>query len=659
MTILQERANDLLQTRLPSRSALTHLFRWVAGIGLVLAAVTAGTWIWQNGFGTTLNSFPTVATEAQTVAVDDQAVQSTAGATDAEEVAAGPGAGERPLGALGQSTAAEVVSEPLDAAIDADETNSAPNATAAAASVVAIVGTQDVQLWATESDSLAGTLLSGTSLRATHRSADGEWLYVESGSGSGWVEASALIAFGTSDLPILENAPAVDAETLATSNAGTESVDLTSTATATAEEVAAESDSIALTANGTVALSASRLNVRSGPGTDYSIIAKAYPDEEVTVLAQDNTGSWLQIALPSLTDGFGWVSADYIDLDSSSTTLPVSTELSTAPLYVEATALLTSDATTSATGTPASVAAEVLSTATADSGVDGVLAFQSSHGMIYVYNLESGELWPLTTGFDPAISPDGSTVAFTRDGGENGLYLIDIDGGNERLIFSGRDNLSAPKWSEDGSEILFTYRSRSEEMSQGGQPGSEPTLVTVDSYYLAVVDSNGDNYHDLSTLDSARAADWSTAGIVYQSEAGIQWTADTPDAENQLVIFDYLNPYYADPDWQPDGSQIAFMVRGASHWEIYVVNSDGTGMTALTQPVTSLVTALPSNVAPAYSPDGEHIVYYSNQGSDYSAGDWQIWIMDADGSNAAPLPIDIAIDYTFGAEQAVSWGVSL
>ncbi|MCB0089176.1 MAG: PD40 domain-containing protein, partial [Caldilineaceae bacterium] len=30
----------------------------------------------------------------------------------------------------------------------------------------------------------------------------------------------------------------------------------------------------------------------------------------------------------------------------------------------------------------------------------------------------------MTHGFDPAISPDGSTVAFTRDGGENGIYLI-------------------------------------------------------------------------------------------------------------------------------------------------------------------------------------------------------------------------------------------
>ena len=49
--------------------------------------------------------------------------------------------------------------------------------------------------------------------------------------------------------------------------------------------------------------------------------------------------------------------------------------------------------------------------------------------------LTTGALQALTHGFDPAISPDGTQVAFTRDGGEHGLYLINTDGTNEHLIF--------------------------------------------------------------------------------------------------------------------------------------------------------------------------------------------------------------------------------
>jgi len=46
----------------------------------------------------------------------------------------------------------------------------------------------------------------------------------------------------------------------------------------------------------------------------------------------------------------------------------------------------------------------------------------------------------------------------------------------------------------------------------------------------------------------------------------------------------------------------------------------------------------------------------SNRGADNDAGPWRIWVMNADGSNQRALPVDVTINYTFGAEQMVSWG---
>src|SRR5690606_5150936 len=166
---------------------------------------------------------------------------------------------------------------------------------------------------------------------------------------------------------------------------------------------------------------------------------------------------------------------------------------------------------------------------------------------------------------------------------------------------------------------------------------------------------NGNNYRDIASLTSARAADWNAAGIVYQSDAGLQITADTPAAENKLVIFDYLKPYFDDPDWQPNGGRIVYMGKEASHWEIFVVNPDGSGERALTRPATTIVDVIPSNVAPAWSPDGQHIVFLSNREANHEAGAWRVWIMDADGANQRALPVDLAINYTFGGEQSVSW----
>lgn len=87
-----------------------------------------------------------------------------------------------------------------------------------------------------------------------------------------------------------------------------------------------------------------------------------------------------------------------------------------------------------------------------------------------------------------------------------------------------------------------------------------------------------------------------------------------------------------------------------------IVVANGANLSALTQPQTVLVNQLPSSVSPASSPDGDRIVFVSNRSEDGEAGDGRLWVMNADGSNQYPLPIDVPINYTFGAEQMVSWG---
>jgi len=289
---------------------------------------------------------------------------------------------------------------------------------------------------------------------------------------------------------------------------------------------------------------------------------------------------------------------------------------------------------------------------------------QSNGGMIYAYELESGTLTPLTYGFDPAISPDGSTVAFTRESAENGVYLIDMDGSNLRLIYSGHAGLRSPKWSTDGNWIVFSRSDEYEECvrmgsscSTAGRASEDTPLTKEYDSTLAVIDINGENYQDLATLASARNPDWGEAGIVYQSAAGLQMTTSTPSATTQLVAYDWQKPYYQDPDWQPNGTVIVFQSQEASHWEIFTVNADGSGLTALTQPLTTLVDELPSNVSPAWSPDGGSIIFLSNRSADCSAGEWQIMVMDADGGNQRALPIDLDLEYSFGGEQMLDWGV--
>ncbi|MCB0187152.1 MAG: PD40 domain-containing protein, partial [Caldilineaceae bacterium] len=293
--------------------------------------------------------------------------------------------------------------------------------------------------------------------------------------------------------------------------------------------------------SGAVTLSNSRLNIRSGPATSYAVVGKAQPAQILPLLGRNERGDWVQVQFTveaPAAAAMGWVASRYLAITGDLLSLPVVDAVSTAPVYQEdsrqsvtdpSTATVNADLAQTATAANQTLAAAT--TSGSATGLTGTLVFQSSPGgLLYAYRLYTGALWSLTNGFDPAISPDGQTVAFVREGGENGIYLIDIDGGNERLIFSGRTRLSSPKWSPDGQWILFT---RSDEYSEcvdlgrggcvdvnrlpPGMPTDNLTLSKEYEYNLAVVDPDGDHYHDIAALESARVADWSKAGIVYQS----------------------------------------------------------------------------------------------------------------------------------------------
>jgi Tol biopolymer transport system component len=387
------------------------------------------------------------------------------------------------------------------------------------------------------------------------------------------------------------------------------------------------------------------------------------------VTGRNQAGDWLAI---ETADGalVGWVAAYYLRLGGDLGEFPViqSSEVESAvePAAATTTPLLQAQPLASVGSV---TAASVQSTVGA--GLEGTLVFQTGQGgTIYAYDLDSTRLWPLTNGFDPAISPDGATVAFARVGNDAGLYLINIDGGNERQIYSGPSAIASPKWSEDGAQIAFSYATSARECRDMGggncvsddqfgvgrlkdeEPNDYP-LTIVYTYDIGVVSDDGGSFHSLSALDSVRTLDWGPGGIVYQSSDGIQMISPQGGG-SRVVLFDPLKQVDQDPEWV--GGRIVFQRPGASHWQIWSADANGATPSALTQPQTVLVNQLPSSVSPASSPDGDLIAFVSNRSDDGEAGDWRLWVMNADGSNQHRLPIDVPINYTFGAEQMVSWG---
>ena len=195
----------------------------------------------------------------------------------------------------------------------------------------------------------------------------------------------------------------------------------------------------------------------------------------------------------------------------------------------------------------------------------------------------------LTTS-DPAWSPDGRRIAFTRnqDEGESTtftsdeVFVMDADGSDVRQLTPEEVGMSSgqPTWSPDGSQIAYVR----------GQ---------------AVASVVPSRYGDLFVVS------------VDDSEAAPRRLTDGPDT---------------DPDWSPDGRTMAF-TRGENlsnemaNDDLYVLD--------LATGATRRLTRTPPGVfeaGAAWSPDGSRIAFARMTGTSQFDGTASIHVISPDGT---------------------------
>jgi hypothetical protein len=81
------------------------------------------------------------------------------------------------------------------------------------------------------------------------------------------------------------------------------------------------------------------------------------------------------------------------------------------------------------------------------------------------------------------------------------------------------------------------------------------------------------------------------------------------------------------PAASPDGAQIALMSNRGGSWDLYVMNADGSELRRLTNDPAR-------DTSPIWSPDGQWIAFVS----DREAGKWFIWVIKPDGTDLQRLP---------------------
>ena len=107
-----------------------------------------------------------------------------------------------------------------------------------------------------------------------------------------------------------------------------------------------------------------------------------------------------------------------------------------------------------------------------------------------------------------------------------------------------------------------------------------------------------------------------------------------PDGSGQMDLSNDPATSDFDPDWSPDGTKIAWArATETSDFDIWVMNADGTNQIQLT-------TDPGFDGYPSWSPDGTKIAFARSSGGDLA----DVYVMNADGSGETNLTNDPAAD---------------
>ena len=271
---------------------------------------------------------------------------------------------------------------------------------------------------------------------------------------------------------------------------------------------------------------------------------------------------------------------------------------------------------------------------------------------------------------DPQISPDGSMIAFVlsaveheEDGYDRHIWMAETGTGALYQFTHGQGSDTSPRWSPDGSKLLF--------LSRGREPEKKTQLYVIPL-------RGGEATLVAETDEGVGSPKWAPNGrdILFTSRV---WTEEKPEETDVKVIrrirykFNAMGYFegrrthlftvrqgrkprqltdgeydveYA--QWSPDGKEIAFITsmepdadttRVRDIYEVPAKGGDPEKITGGDCAITAL----------SYSPDGESIAFIGHDQPEELAVDYDLYLMPSGGGEKRCL--------TEGFDRSLGMGV--
>ncbi|MBT3983629.1 MAG: hypothetical protein HOE90_19900 [Bacteriovoracaceae bacterium] len=216
----------------------------------------------------------------------------------------------------------------------------------------------------------------------------------------------------------------------------------------------------------------------------------------------------------------------------------------------------------------------------------------------------------------PAISHNREMIAYTvikKSGRKKtvDLYMHNLRTGRMRLLSNRPGINSGAVFTPDDKSLLLTLSySGNAEIYQLNLKNKRITPLT--KHYSDDVDPSISRDGRMYTFLSNRSG----RADVYTAKMG--------KAESGVKRISYVGKFNATPRYSPNGKYIAFSSWVDNRFDIYRINSSGTGLVRLTK-------NFGSNEDPSFSNDGQFIVFTSQRVLSRTKAIQNLYIMDKDG----------------------------
>lgn len=229
----------------------------------------------------------------------------------------------------------------------------------------------------------------------------------------------------------------------------------------------------------------------------------------------------------------------------------------------------------------------------------------------------------------PAISPDGTTIAFASNRNGNwDIFTMPVSGGAPTQVTFDADEEVQPTWAPDGKRLAFSRLN--------GRSGAWEIWI-IDTTATGVRNFVCEGFQPRwAPVESADKLLFQRARQRGSRLYGV-WTIDLHNGEGirPTEVLSASNAAILQPNWAPDGERIVFTTvtdptadaRWPERSDLWVINADGTGRKSLTRDQFR-------NMQPVWAEDGR-VYFVSNRG-----GIENVWAVTVDrDAPSAPAPV--------------------